>query len=221
MKQTKHGWSKRREARVLIRHLITSLKQTYCMIPFLAMEVVYYSSCTFRSSENICSSSGGALEKGETQWNSFTTKIDGFLSFIPRLNANVLFLQVFKKKISPYVWPNLRVLVLCFSYFTNNSNIPSQCFCCRHMVHFLSRLQDQIYNIYWWKLALCTIELTIFHPSNASNKKKLTKTCSSQWFNFLISHLEDPTPRIIEHIKIRYEWTMSSVNITSIREVWM
>jgi hypothetical protein len=31
-----------------------------------AMNVVYYSSCTFRSSEFICSSSGGAQEKGET-----------------------------------------------------------------------------------------------------------------------------------------------------------
>jgi hypothetical protein len=29
-----------------------------------------YSSCTGRSSENICSSSGGAQEKGKTGWNS-------------------------------------------------------------------------------------------------------------------------------------------------------
>jgi len=92
----KHGWSKRRETRVLIRHLIM-LKTNILYDSLSAMEVVYYSSCTFRSSENICSSSGGALEKGETQWNSFTTKIDGFLSFIPRLNANVLFCR-FKKK---------------------------------------------------------------------------------------------------------------------------
>jgi hypothetical protein len=56
-----------------------------------------YSSCTVRSSENICSSSGGPQEKkerqGETQFTTkiderqgetqFATKIDGFLSFIP------------------------------------------------------------------------------------------------------------------------------------------
>ncbi len=40
-----------------------------------------YSSCTVRSSENICSSSGGAQENGKTGYETqFTTKIDGFLS---------------------------------------------------------------------------------------------------------------------------------------------
>jgi hypothetical protein len=35
-----------------------------------------------RSSENICSRSGGALRKKERQYETqFTTKIDGFLSF--------------------------------------------------------------------------------------------------------------------------------------------
>ncbi len=37
-------------------------------------------------------SSGKRKEQDETQ---FTTKIDGFFEFHPRLNANVLFLQVF------------------------------------------------------------------------------------------------------------------------------
>jgi hypothetical protein len=48
-----------------------------------------YSSCTGRSSENLCSSNGGAQEKRKTGWNSGTIKIDGFLSFTPPLNANV------------------------------------------------------------------------------------------------------------------------------------
>jgi hypothetical protein len=32
-------------------------------------------------SANICSSTGGAQEKGKTGWNSITTKMDGFVSF--------------------------------------------------------------------------------------------------------------------------------------------
>ncbi len=53
-----------------------------------------YSSCTVRSSENISSSSSGgaALRKEERQDETqFTTQIDGFLSFIPPLNANAMF----------------------------------------------------------------------------------------------------------------------------------
>jgi hypothetical protein len=60
------------------------------------------------ASENICSSNGGAQEKGKTGWNSvyyqnwwfsgfhppletqFTTKIDGFLGFIPLLKLSLL-----------------------------------------------------------------------------------------------------------------------------------
>ncbi len=52
----------------------------------------------------------------ETQ---FTTKIDGFLNF-PPLNANVLFCMFLNKSHPVY---DLKVLVLCLSYFTNNSNI--------------------------------------------------------------------------------------------------
>ncbi len=43
-----------------------------------------YSSCTVKSSQNICSSSGGAKEKERHDEAHFTNKIDGFLSFIPR-----------------------------------------------------------------------------------------------------------------------------------------
>jgi hypothetical protein len=40
-----------------------------------------YSSCTVRSNENICSSSGGAQEKKKRQDETqFTTKIDGLFS---------------------------------------------------------------------------------------------------------------------------------------------
>jgi hypothetical protein len=47
----------------------------------------------------------------ETQ---FTTKVDGFLSFIPPLNANVLFCRFFWNL--TLCMTKLRVLVLCFSY---------------------------------------------------------------------------------------------------------
>ncbi len=50
-----------------------------------------YSSCTCRSSENICSNSGVAQEKGKTESkqdeNQLSTKSGAFLS----LKANVLF----------------------------------------------------------------------------------------------------------------------------------
>jgi hypothetical protein len=59
-----------------------------------------------------------AVRKNERQDETqFTTKIDGFLSFSPPLNANVLLnLTLCMTK--------LRVLVvLCFSYFRDNSNV--------------------------------------------------------------------------------------------------
>jgi hypothetical protein len=58
----------------------------------------------------------------ETQ---FPTKIDGFLSFIPCwMNANVLFCRVLKNL--TLCMTKLRVLVLCFSYFMDNSHLPLQ-----------------------------------------------------------------------------------------------
>ncbi len=58
-----------------------------------------------------------ALRKKERQEDEtqFTTKIDGFLSFIPPpLNANVLLCRFFLNLI--LCMTKLRVLVLCFSY---------------------------------------------------------------------------------------------------------
>jgi hypothetical protein len=54
--------------------------------------------------------------QGETQFN---TKTYSFVSFIPPLYANVLFLQVFFNL--TLCMTALRVMVLCFSYFTDNS----------------------------------------------------------------------------------------------------
>jgi hypothetical protein len=51
----------------------------------------------FRISENICSSSGGAQEKGQTGWNSVYHQNWWFSEFDPQLNANVLFCRFFKK----------------------------------------------------------------------------------------------------------------------------
>jgi len=42
-----------------------------------------YSTCTARSSEDICSTSGGALEKGKSYETQFTTKIGGKTSLGP------------------------------------------------------------------------------------------------------------------------------------------
>jgi hypothetical protein len=80
-----------------------------------------YSSCTVRNSENICSSSGGAQEKGKTPETQFTTKIDGFLSFTPPhpLNATVLLCRFLKNL--TLCMTKLRVLMLCFSYIRDNS----------------------------------------------------------------------------------------------------
>jgi hypothetical protein len=50
-----------------------------------------YRCCTVRSSENIRRSSGGAQEKERQDETQFTTKIDGFLSFIPRWMFSAFF----------------------------------------------------------------------------------------------------------------------------------
>jgi hypothetical protein len=54
----------------------------------------------------------------ETQ---FTTKVDGFLSFIPRWKLMYFFAGFFINL--TLCMTKLRILVLCFSYFTNNSNV--------------------------------------------------------------------------------------------------
>jgi hypothetical protein len=78
-----------------------------------------YSSCTNRTSEIICSSSGGAQEKGKTGWNSFYHQNWWFSECHPPLNANVL-LSRFFFNLTPCM-TKLRVLVLCFSHFADNS----------------------------------------------------------------------------------------------------
>jgi hypothetical protein len=61
-----------------------------------------------------------ALRKNERQDETqFTTKIGGILSLIALLNANVLFRR-FSLNFT-LCMTKLRVLVLCFSYFTDNS----------------------------------------------------------------------------------------------------
>jgi hypothetical protein len=76
----------------------------------------HYSSCTSRSSENICSrSSGGAQEKGKRGPKQAETKV------YP-LGCSCTFLQGFFL-ISPGFGTKLRVLVLGFPVFTENSII--------------------------------------------------------------------------------------------------
>ncbi len=75
-----------------------------------------------RSSENICSYSGGrvAQEQWKTGWNSVSHQNWWFSEFHPPLNANVLFCKFFFNL--TLCMTKFRVLMLCFSYFTDNSN---------------------------------------------------------------------------------------------------
>ncbi len=81
--------------------------------------------------ENICNNSGGAQEKGKngvkSSWTQFTTKIDGFkfhhpISPPPLLNGNVLLFCRFLFNLRSFA-TKLKVLVLCFLYFRDNSNL--------------------------------------------------------------------------------------------------
>jgi hypothetical protein len=67
-----------------------------------------------------------ALRKNERQDETqFATKIDGFFEFHPPLNANVLFCRFFFN--CTLCMTKLRVLGLCFSYFTDNSSVSTFC----------------------------------------------------------------------------------------------
>ncbi len=75
-------------------------------------------------SENICSSSEGAQdEKGKTRWNSVYSQNWWFSEFLPPppLNTNALFCR-FLFNLTRFM-TKLRVLVLCFPYFTDMSII--------------------------------------------------------------------------------------------------
>jgi hypothetical protein len=73
-----------------------------------------------RSSENTFSSSGGAEAKRKDRRKlSLLPKLMGFLSFIPRWMLMYFFAGFF---LNPTLgMTKLKVLVLCFSYFTDNS----------------------------------------------------------------------------------------------------
>jgi hypothetical protein len=79
-----------------------------------------YSSCTVRSSENICSDQ----EKGKTGWNSVYHQNWWFSEFHHPPWMLVYFFAGFLW-ISPCVWPNSGFWCCCFSYFTHNSIIYS------------------------------------------------------------------------------------------------
>ncbi len=67
-----------------------------------------------------------ALRQKERQDETqFTTKIDGFLSFIPRQILMFFFPSFFLNL--TLCMTKLRVLVLWFSYFTDNSIKPKKC----------------------------------------------------------------------------------------------
>jgi hypothetical protein len=72
----------------------------------------------------MCSSSGGAQEKGKTaskpDETQFGTKSGAFLSFNPPLKANVLFCRFFLNLTR--FWTKLKVLVSCFPDFMENSS---------------------------------------------------------------------------------------------------
>jgi hypothetical protein len=83
-----------------------------------------------------------ALRKKERKDNTqFTTKFDGFLSFHPPSNAIVHFCTSFLNL--TLCMTKLRVLVLCFSYFADNSTRVINCPCWTDS-HFLSMLGDGV-----------------------------------------------------------------------------
>jgi hypothetical protein len=63
-----------------------------------------YSNCTVRSSQNTCSRSGGAHEKGKTGWNSVYHQNWWFSEFHPHWMLMYFFAGFFL--ISTCVWPN-------------------------------------------------------------------------------------------------------------------
>jgi hypothetical protein len=77
-----------------------------------------YSSCSGRSSENICSTCGGTREKWKTRWN---WEIDGFLSFTLSFFLMYFFAGFFLILI--LFMTKLRVLVLSFPDFEDTSNV--------------------------------------------------------------------------------------------------
>ncbi len=79
-----------------------------------------YNSCTGKSNENICSSDGGAQEKGRTGWNSVYHQ-NWWFSLSPPFNANVFFCRFFFYL--TLCTMKCRVLGLCLSYFTDNSDV--------------------------------------------------------------------------------------------------
>ncbi len=106
-----------------------------------------HNNCTGRSSENLCSSSHrGAQEERRTGWNSenHQFKIDGFLSFIPALNSNVLFCRFLK--ISPCVWPNSGYW--CCLFLTLPISLLASLFCivsnCKILLFLLTKVNDKI-----------------------------------------------------------------------------
>jgi hypothetical protein len=91
-------------------------------------------SCTGKSSENICSSSGGAQEKGKTGWNwVYYQKLMVFWVSLRLPWMLMYFFAGFFLGISPRVW---RVLVLCVSYYTDNSNRPHKVKRSRNFISF-------------------------------------------------------------------------------------
>jgi hypothetical protein len=72
------------------------------------------------SMKYICSSSGGAQEKGKTGWHSVYHQNWWFSEFHPPLNASVLFCRFFKN-LTPCM-TKLRVQVLCLPYFTTDNS---------------------------------------------------------------------------------------------------
>jgi hypothetical protein len=94
-----------------------------------------YNSCTCRSSENICSNSGGAKAKGKIgskpDETLFGTKSGAFLSLTPLPWKLVYSFAGFFYNLT-WFWTELRVLVLCFPQIMENSSV------CNRFTKFLN-----------------------------------------------------------------------------------
>jgi hypothetical protein len=86
-----------------------------------------------------------AREKGKTGWNSVYHQDWWFSEFHPSLNGSVRFCRFFLNLTLHMT--KLRVLVLCFSYFTDNSNTVTT-----KWWNFVTRLDDLNERRIWFDL---------------------------------------------------------------------
>jgi hypothetical protein len=92
----------------------------------LGSRVIAVVSCTGRSSENICSGSGGAQEQGKTGWNSiYPPKLVEKLVWVPVISFRKIFITSYAFWCP--IMPKLAVLTPWSCDFKDNSKSKNTC----------------------------------------------------------------------------------------------